>query len=56
MTKFTMDQVGDQPGLDVSITVRQLRCDKFVLFSVRQLCIMKLEVSRCDEGFYNETS
>ena len=39
-----MDQVFDQPGLNVSIIVWQLRCDKFILFSARQLYIMKLEM------------
>ena len=48
ITLFAMDQVCDQPGLDVSITVRQIRCDKFVVFSTRQVCIIKLEIPRCD--------
>ena len=34
-TKFAMDQVCDRPGLFVSITVWQLRCDKVVVFSAR---------------------
>ena len=50
MTKFAMDQVCDQPGLTVPTTVWQLPRDKFVVFSARQVCIMKLEVPRCDEG------
>ena len=29
MTKFAMGQVFDQPGLNVSITAWQLRCDIF---------------------------
>ena len=41
---FAMDQVRDQPGLNVSKMVCQLRCDKFGLISARQLCIMKLEM------------
>ena len=41
-----MDQVCDQPGLNVSIMVRQLRCDKFVLFSAGQLYIMELEMKQ----------
>ena len=39
-----MDQVCDQPGLNVSIMVWQLRCYKFAFFSARQLYIMKLEM------------
>ena len=50
MTKFAMGQVCDQPGLNFSITVRQLPCDKFVVLSARQVCIIKLEIPRCDEG------
>ena len=49
ITKFAMDQLCDQPGLNVSITVRQLRCDKFVVFSARHVYIIKLETPRCDE-------
>ena len=49
MTKLAMDQVCDKPGLNVPITVWQPRCDKFVVFSAGQLCIMMLEVPRCDE-------
>ena len=41
---LSMDQVCDKPGLNVSIMVCQLRFDKFVLFSARQLFIMKLEM------------
>ena len=44
MTKFAMDQVFDQPGVSVSMAVWQLRCDKFVVFSARQLYIMRLEM------------
>ena len=38
------------PRLYVSKKVRNLLCDKFVVFSARQFCIMKLEIPRCDEG------
>ena len=48
MTKFAMDKVFDLPGLNVSIAVWQLRCDKFFVFSARQVCIIKLEIPRCD--------
>ena len=41
---FAMDKGCDTTGLNVSKMVLQLRCDKFVLFSARQLCIMELEV------------
>ena len=40
MTKFAMDKICDQPGLNVSI----------FFFCARQLYIMKLEIRRCDEG------
>ena len=50
ITKFAMNQVSYQPGVNVSIKVWQLRYDKFFVFSARQLCIMKLEIPRCDEG------
>ena len=50
VTKFAMDQVCDQPGLNVTTTVWQLRCDKFVVFSAKQLCSMRLEIPRCEEG------
>ena len=56
MTKFDIDQVCDQPGLNVSVTVWQLRYDKFVVFSARQLFIMKLDIPRCDDFFLDETS
>ena len=48
MTKFAIDQVFDQPGLNVSITVWHLQCDEFVVFSARQVCIMELEIPGCD--------
>ena len=48
ITKFAMDQVCDQPGLNVSIAVCQLRRDKFFVFTARQVCIMNLEIPRCD--------
>ena len=51
MTKLAMDQVCDQPGLNVSITAWQLPCDKFVVFSARQVRIMKLEIPKLDLGF-----
>ena len=41
MTKLAMGQVCDQPGLNVSITVWQLRCDIF-------FCIL------CETGVHHE--
>ena len=37
MSKLAMDQVCDQPGLNASIAVRKLLCDKFFIFSSRQV-------------------
>ena len=45
-----MDQVRDHPGLNVSIMVLRLRCDKFVVFSARQLYIMKLEMKPAESS------
>ena len=39
------------PGAYVSITVWHLRCDKFVVFSARELCIMRLGIPR----FYEDS-
>ena len=51
MAKFAMDQVCDQPGLNFLKSAWQLRCDDFAVFSAKPLCIMELEIPRCDEGF-----
>ena len=48
MTKIAMDQVCDPSGLNVLITVSQVRFDKFIVFSSKQVFIMKLEAPRCD--------
>ena len=50
MTLSAMDQFFDLPGVNVSITVWHLRCDKFVVFYAGQLCIIELENPKCDEG------
>ena len=49
-TKFAINQVCDHPGLNVIITVLHIRCDKFVIFSARQVCIRNCETPRSDGG------
>ena len=56
LRSFAMDQVRDQPRLNVSIMVWQLRCEKF-FFSARQLYIIGLEMkpAKSSQGNWHST-